>query len=245
MRLFLLGCKVFYREICFTVAQSPHEVDFRFLPQGLHNFGREGMQEGIGQALAEIDQERYDAVLLGYGLCNNGITELRAGKIPLVVPRAHDCLTLFMGSKEKYLDYFGNHPGTYYLTSGWIERQDDAHEIKQLSLQTKDPLNWDFKELVKKYGEENARYIQETLSGEKHYKQITYIEMGIEPDDRFENHARDEAVRKNWRFEKMKGDLRLIRNLVNGQWDEQDFLVVPPGHKIAATLDFDLIVNCD
>ncbi|MCP4751800.1 MAG: DUF1638 domain-containing protein, partial [Proteobacteria bacterium] len=218
---------MFYREICFVVAQSPHEVDIRFLPQGLHNYGRQGMQEGIGRALAEIDQDRYDAILLGYGLCNNGVTELEACKIPLVVPRAHDCLAVFMGSREKYNEYFSNNPGTFYLTSGWIERIDDSREVEQLSLQTADPMmGWNFEQLVEKYGEKNARYIQEKLSASPHYRQVTYIEMGIEPDDQFEKHARSEADKKSWKFDKLKGDLRLFRQLVDGQWDEADFLVV-------------------
>jgi len=246
MRLFLLSCQVFFREICYAVAQSPHEVDMRFLPKGLHNYGREGMQEGIGRALAEIDEDRYDAILLAYGLCNNGVTDLRTDKIPLVIPRAHDCMTLFMGSKEKYARHFNDHPGTFYLTSGWIERSDDSQEVKQLSIQASDPMaGWDFDQLVEKYGEDNARYLQETLSSEQHYRQITYIEMGIEPDDRFETYARDRADEKGWIFEKLKGDLRLLRDLVDGRWNDADFLVVPPGSKIQTAFEPDLILKAD
>ena len=44
--------------------------------------------------------------------------------MPLVIPRAHDCIALFMGSRQRYREYFDAHPGTYYRTSGWIERDD-------------------------------------------------------------------------------------------------------------------------
>lgn len=245
MRLHLIACKVFYRELCYCVAQSPHTVDIHFLPQGLHNYGGKGMQEAFGRVLAEISEEGFDAVLLGYGLCNNGVTGLRAGSIPLVIPRAHDCITLFLGSKEKYLDYFQSHTGCYYLTSGWMERTNDHDEIKKLSLQAKDPTGGSFEDLVEKYGEKNARMIYETLHSTRHYRQMTYIEMGIEPDEQFENQARAEAVRKNWEFQKIAGDLRLFQMLVNGDWNENDFLVVPPGQKIVSTLDSDLILAAE
>ena len=55
-------------------------------------------------------------------LCSNGLVGLTARNIPVVVPRAHDCITLFLGSKERYLDYFQSHTGVYFKTSGWIER---------------------------------------------------------------------------------------------------------------------------
>jgi len=245
MRYFLIGCKVFYREICHSVAHSPHTVDIHFLPQGLHNYGRKGLQEAISRVLAEIPPEHFDAILLGYGLCSNGVTELRAGSTPLVIPRAHDCITLFMGSKEKYLDHFQNHTGSYYLTSGWIERLHDRDEIKKLSLQAKDPTGGSYEDLVKKYGEKNGRMIYETLNSTRHYRQMTYIEMGIEPDDRFEKHAQAEAEKKNWAYQKMAGDLRLFQMLVNGDWNENDFLIVPPGQKIVASMDPNLILTTE
>jgi len=245
MRFYLIGCKVFFREICYSVAQSPHTVDIHFLPQGLHNYGRKGMQEAIGLALADVEEKHFDAILLGYGLCNNGVTELRAGSIPLVVPRAHDCITLFMGSKEKYLDHFQNNTGTYYLSSGWLERTHDKADIKKLGLQTKDPMGGSYEELVVKYGEKNARMIIETLGSTTHYKQISYLEMGIEPDDQFENLARADAKKHNWKFEKLPGDMKLFHELVRGDWNEEDFLIVPPGQKIVASFDSDRIIKAE
>ena len=52
----------------------------------------------------------------------------------LVVPRAHDCITLFLGSKERYLDYFQTHPGVYFKTSGWIERGEGLTQYHQDSI---------------------------------------------------------------------------------------------------------------
>ena len=95
MRLKLISCEIFYRELCWAVARSPNTVDIEFLPKGLHDIGSEGMSARLQAVLDRVDDPRYEAVLLGYGLCNNGIAGLRPGKYRLIVPRAHDCITLF------------------------------------------------------------------------------------------------------------------------------------------------------
>ena len=66
---------------------------------------------------------------------------------------------------------------------------------------------------------------------------MTFIEMGIEPDGSFEQRARDEAAKRGWTLRKVAGDISLIQRLVNGEWDPKEFLVVPPGHRIAASYD--------
>ncbi len=84
--------------------------------------------------------------------------------------------------------------------------------------------------------------IYETIHSTTHYRQISYIEMGIEPDDQFEKRARDEAAAKNWTFQKIQGDLRLFQGLINGNWDENDFLIVHPGQQIVVSLASDQIL---
>jgi hypothetical protein len=115
----VIACEVTFREICMAAARSVNLVDLEFLTQGYHDnpdIGRARLQEKIDS----LPQGRYDAVLLVYALCNNMLVGLRARDIPVVFPRAHDCITFFMGSKERYARYFGN---TQALTTthpaGW------------------------------------------------------------------------------------------------------------------------------
>ena len=112
MRLKLISCEIFYREMCAAVARSIHLIDITFLPKGLHDIGQEQMLPRLQEAVDAVDASRYNAILLGYGLCNLGIVGLTARSIPLVIPRAHDCITLFFGSRRRYQEYFDAHPGT-------------------------------------------------------------------------------------------------------------------------------------
>ncbi len=238
MRLKLISCEIFLREMCAVVARSVNQVDVEFLPKGLHDIGSERMLERVRDAVDRVDASRYDAVLLGYGLCNNGVAGLVAPAVPLVIPRAHDCITLFFGSREKYTAYFHAHPGTYFKTTGWVERGTDAGELRQQSIYHQHGMDSTYEELLAKYGEDNAKYLWETLCDTmRNYKQLTFIEMGLEPDGRFEQQTRDEAQQRGWDFEKVAGDLGLIRRLIDGPWDERDFLMVQPGWRVVTRHD--------
>lgn len=238
MRLTLIACEIFYREFCAAVARSVNQIDIEFLPKGLHDIGQAGMSARLQEVLAQVDQQKYEAVLIGYGLCNNGVVGLTAGTVPLVIPRAHDCITLFLGSHQRYLDYFLSHPGVYYKTSGWIERGDGLIQIGHDSVAQRSGMLQTYEDLVAKYGEDNAKFLWEELCNmTRNYGGMTYIAMGIEPDDRFEAHARRDAEQRGWKFERLAGDMALIQTLVDGPWDEARFLVVAPGSAVAASFD--------
>jgi len=245
MHIKLIACEILFRELCAVVARSRNQVDLTFLPKALHDVGQSRMLARLQEELRQVDQSRYDAIVLGYALCSNGIVGLSADRIPLVIPRAHDCITLFMGDKQRYLKYFYENPGTYFKTSGWIERGEGIAQAGQDSILVQTGMAMSFEQLAAKYGADNAQYLYKYLGDlTRNYSKITFIEMGIEPDDRFELLARQQAQQRNWAFEKIRGDLSLLQALVDGPWDDDRFLVVPPGHRVTASFD-DAIIKAE
>ncbi len=243
MRLKLIACEIFTRELCAAVAASPNAVSVEFLPKGLHDIGAEPMRARIQDRIDAVPADQFDVIALGYGLCNNGIVGLRARARPLVVPRAHDCIALFLGGRERYREYFDSHPGTYFYTSGWIERGGTAGELEDISIQRRLGLARTREAWIARFGEDNAEYLESVLGDLTHaYSRLAFIEMGVEPDDRFERHSRERAQEKGWIFEKICGDITLLRDLVNGPWDVDRFLTVPPGGCIRARYEDEIII---
>ena len=211
-------------------------LDPAFLPKGLHDLGVERMVPRLQEQIEALSGEGYDAIVLVYGLCNNGIVGLQGLDTRLVIARAHDCITLFMGDRQRYLAYFHAHPGTYYRTTGWLEHANST-SVGEETVTQKLGLAMQYEELVIKYGQDNAKYIRETLGDWKqNYDRLTYIRMGLECEEPFREMARREAAEKGWTFDEVDGSMNLLRKAIHGEWDE-DFVVLEPGQTVAATHD--------
>lgn len=241
-RFRLIACEVSHRECCLAAAVSKNIIDLQFLSQGLHDLESRSMCAHVQEAIDDTRESRYKAILLGFGLCNCGLVGVRARGIPLVLPRAHDCITLFMGSKEVYQQHFNENKGTYFLTTGWVERDQDNLEDtmeRDDNMLRKMGLDKTYEEYVATYGEEYARMIMATLTGMEHYQKMLHIDMGIAPEaeQRVIGHARAEAERRGWEHETLKGRMDLFMELVGGEWDEEKFLIVPPGQTIQQAYD--------
>jgi hypothetical protein len=242
VRIKLVACEVIFREVCLCSARGRSIVDFVSLRRGLHS-NADTLRETVQAAIDDTDEEVCDAVALGYGLCSNGIADLRAGGIPLVVPRAHDCITLLLGSKEAYERRFTGRPGTFYYSGGWIERMDDA-----VPRRAEDGAGLDasFEELVAKYGRDNAEYLWE-LQGTwlDHYTHAAHIDTGLGDIAAYRRHTAAIAEQRSWEFEDIPGDLSLLQALVDGDWDEKRFLVVTGGQRIVPSQDSEVLRAAD
>jgi hypothetical protein len=211
-----------------TVAKGcGNDVDVMTLDIGLHMLGKEKMPQEMQKAIDQVDPGSYDAILLAYGLCNNGICGLHAA-IPIVVPRAHDCITLFMGSKEKYRQYFDTHPGTMFVAARTLNPKANEELFSGIDLREK--MRQDF---LEKYDEEDVEYLMETWGNPlKNYHRITFINDGIGDIETNRDIARRIASDAEWDFEEFQGGADLFRRLVSGDWDEESFLVIQPGETI-------------
>lgn len=238
MKLKLISCEVLFREMCEGLARSPHQIDVEFLPKGLHDLGGGRMAGELQLRIDAVPAGAYDAILMGYGLCGNGLHGIEARHTMLVMPRAHDCIALLMGSRQIYQEYFDEHPGTYYRSTGWLER---GKGLQQLTHATTG-MDVSLEDMIAKYGEDNGRYLYEELTRYRStYQRLAYIATGLEADARFEEEARWEAADRGWEFEKIAGDLILVRRFLNADWGGGDFVIAQPGERLAAAYDGSIV----
>lgn len=236
----LIACSVFTRELCALVSSTDRIVDPEFLELGAHEKSdllRSLLQEAVDRA----EGKGYAAVLLGYGLCGNSLVGLTARSLPLVVPRAHDCCTILLGSSRAFLAEFGENLSAPWSSCGYLERCADY--MRRSETGRADGFGQDYAELVEKYGEENAAYLWETLHPELEEPIRRWIETSSTSHLGRDTVVREEARAAGVEFRTVPGDERLLRALVEGPWEETDFLVVPPGEKIEALYDFEQVLR--
>lgn len=247
LRLKCIGCEVLARPIYLCAAQSPHIIDVEMLKRGLHNNPAD-LRANLHQMITDVKRQEYDAVVLAYGLCGQATAGLIAGEVPLVIPRAHDCITLFLGSRERYLDQFHNYPGTYWYAQDYIERDDGSGSALSMGSGTDTDLESVYSQYVEKYGKENTDYLMEVMGAwQAHYKRAVFINLQVGDGMAVQVRAQAEAARRGWTFERLEGDLVLIRRLLLADWQgengKDDFLVLQPGEQSVMTYD-DRVIGC-
>jgi len=215
--VYVVSCQVLRRALQPLVDNMPGLASCRFMDYGLHSVPA----EMASQLQLVLDAApKPGVVLLGFGLCGNGLVGLKARQHTLVIPRTDDCIAILMGSYKKYLEDFYRHPGTYYLSEGWLES--GFHPIGQL------------KEWSERHGEEKARQLIARVY--THYKRVALVAFTPEELDRYRGEAREVAELLGVEYEEMLGSPTLLERLI---WqagaldpDSDEFVVVPPGAEI-------------
>jgi len=245
MLLRLIGCDVFTRVICSLASRSPHVVDVEFVPMLSHNYPDRLRGELQRRIDSNPSGRAYDAVLLGYGLCGNAIAGLSC-PAPLIIPRVHDCCAMFMGSKARFDQEFGRAPSTRWCSNGYYERGymtgDSSLLMQDVTVYKTNP---EYLRLVREYGEENAEYAWTTMYPDIETDDSVYIYIdGYEFSGSLEEYTRlVEAKGKVLR--RVEGGLSYLRDLVNGPWDDERFLTVPPGRRVAPVYDMDTVITSE
>lgn len=242
MRLQFIVCDMLMLPAEHLQQSSPHELVLTDLSASLHVDPvplRDRIQEEIDRI--EAEDPAADAIILGYGLCGGATAGLISRTKPLVLPRAHDCATIFLGSRERYMREHEATPGTYWFTEDNVKRGTALKGWLLGDASRSDGVSATYEEYVEKYGKENADYLMEALGEwQSHYQRGAFLETGLATDDVAREAARKESEGRGWRFESILSDLGLIERLMNGEWDE-DFLVVQPGETLVMSYDDDVV----
>jgi len=229
MNIAVITCDVLTEEIQHFAKNLPQVKAIHALEQGLHSFP-EQLRAKVQEAIDAVEADpEIDAIVLGYGLCSRGVEGCGTERCQFVVARAHDCITLLLGSKERYSEYVKKNPGTYWYSVGWNR----AHLIPG-----PERVEYYRREYVEKYGEENADYLMEMeQQWLRDYTRATFIDFGGIGDEEAEA-TRTKACADwlGWEYDRVQGDTRLLTDLLAGTWDDQRFLVLQPGEKIRYTI---------
>ncbi len=210
----VIACGVMKAELDRLVTGDT-PIEIRYLDQNLHR-SPEKMPALIQ---AEIDAVAGYAghIVLGYGLCSNGVVGAKAVKQPMCIPKAHDCITLMLGSRSAYQQAFSKRSGTYYLTAGWVSEQ-------------KDPLGMMENEYVPRMGREMAEWgIREELL---HYTHIVLINTRGGNAVSLRARARANAEFLGKTYEEIEGSDALFRKIVFGPYGQEDFVCLAPGEPV-------------
>jgi len=244
MLIKFICCDVFARPACRLVSDSPHIVDLEFVPMLAHDEPKKLnalIQEKIDHSFGDSGR-KYEALILGYGLCGNSVLGLTC-PVPMVVPRAHDCCSVFSGGNEKFLEGFGEMLSARWSSTGYYERchalERGVSERQLASYKT----SAEYMGYAEKYGEENADYIWETMHPEIETDEVVYIKIeGYEYSNAFGRFKSDiEKSGKNLKI--VEGDVSLLKALIDGDWDDGRFLVVPPGKRIVGIYDMEYVME--
>ena len=245
MLIKFICCDVFTRIACDLVARSPHIVDIEFVPMMAHEepsklnlLIREKIENSVNGS-----GRRYDALILGFGLCGNAVIGLTC-PIPMVIPRAHDCCTIHMGSKERFIEAFGDILSARWCSTGYFERarimNSGYTDLEQLSNYK---TSAEYMGYVEQYDEETADYLWETLHPKIESNESVYIKIdGFEYSDSLELYKKD-MDEAGVKLKIVDGKISLLEALVNGEWDGGRFLTIPPGKKIAGVYDMEIVMK--
>ena len=217
MKYLVIACNIMKDEL---LRFESNGISFVFLEQSLHRTPQK-MRPLIQAEVDHAEQEDFNYIILSYGLCSNGIVGVKVKRQPIVIPRVHDCISLFLGSHEKYMAEQTKEPGTYYLTKGWID-------------EGKSPLGT-LEEYSQRFGRETAEWvIREEL---KNYTRIALVEGGVELTEAYRQHAQENARFLNLRYEEIKGSLEFFERMLHGVWDK-GFIILQVGQEVTQEMFF-------
>jgi hypothetical protein len=215
----VIACKVFQNLLEKHIPPGLVK-SITFLDYGLHRVPSK-LTWNLQDAIDEVQDPSL--IILGYGLCGNGLNGIRSGKHYLLVPRTDDCIAILLGSYSAYMRQFTSVPGTYYLTKGWLESGSN-------------PLQ-EYHEILQKYGEESAMWIMDQQY--QHYERVVFVAHNLEDLEKYRPQALEVAKfceRWGMQYEEIQGSEEYVARLIEITQDsaryDKDFVLVPPGGEL-------------
>lgn len=219
----ILACDVFKDELERLVTDG---TPVYYLEMGLHD-NPDKLRRSIQNTIRQMENNPgVSTIVLAYGLCGNGLVGVRAGRCRLVIPRAHDCISILLGSVKRHQQLLKDHPGTYFYSPGWIRgKRVPGPDRDQFLRQSFEARYSDDTEFVEELLEADRESFQ-------HYCCAAYID--IIGNHTTETYCRTCAAYQGWKYKKHTGDGAWLKGLVNGDWNQDKYLIVESGKVIGS-----------
>lgn len=228
MKLALISCMIFSREVNHLIATSDNIIHSFWLEKSLHDYPdelRNNIQNTIFliEAINErnIDNSPFDAIVLGYGMCSNSTLDLQSINLPIILPKCVDCMALFLGSNQKYTYLTHSYKEIFWYNKAWIENSfvpsTQTTQVEEDEISNNTSID---------------DILQAELEAMMNKKYAIFIKSKILDDTREQNFIEKTAKYFKWEYIKLDGDMTYFRNLLKGNWDDRLFLTCPSGHKI-------------
>lgn len=213
MKVLLLACEVLGQELARL--GPPVGTEMELVSMGLHSVPKK-----LHQALqSRIDANQHrELIVLGFGLCGGAAAELRSPRVPLIIPKTHDCIPLLLGSVAEQETLLAQNKGTFFLSGGWLEGERTfltEHE-----------------RCLRRFGEKRALKVLGTLLSS--YSRFLFLRTGHPREALRLEDARRLAGLAKLPLEVVDGRTDWLGRLLNGPWDPSEFLRVSPGQPLSA-----------
>ena len=215
MKKLLIACLMMEAEVKNALEVTGSDAEVIWMEKGLHDRPeklRAALQETMDKAEKELQP---DAVLLAYGFCGNAMQGLKAGNYTLVLPRIDDCITLFIGSRERKVQLEGG-VGTMFQTYNWTDERTIQAEKERL---------------YEMYDEDEAEEIFEMMFG--HYGRIAVLDTHCYDLAPVVAEAQRSAELLGFQCCVYDASNAFLRELLSGPWPEERFIVKDPGEIIS------------
>lgn len=216
MSTVILCCNTLENELNRVLGETGRDYPVVWLEAGLHN-QPDRLRNHIKETLDACCGSRgtLARVLLALGHCGGAVSRFGPFDFEMVFPRADDCLSILMGSVASRRQASEGIP-TYFLTDGWLRHTEN--------------LITSFSHDQELFGPERAERVYKIML--KHYQRFGFIDTGTYKLESAMKATLPLADLIGIRNERLVGSLDWLRRLITGPWNEDDFIVIPPGGRL-------------
>lgn len=222
----VISCEVFLEEIKSIGGQTPPWTSLDTLEMGLHDTP-DLLRRSIQDRILTLEKEfpGLKSIVLLYGSCGNGLTDICSTRCQLIMAQAHDCISILLGGCDRHECLLRQFPGAFFYSPGWVQgkRVPGPDRILQLRQQYQD-----------KFSDHDPQLLESLLEADKqsfaHHDTAVYVSILSDTDS--EVYTQHCAKSLEWHYHKEMGDVSLLRQLLGGNWQDPRLLKVQPGEKL-------------